>query len=153
MTDFVLLRHSLSWAGTNTSFLVCSFCFLCCCFYGCKPCRALLSFGMLLGTKCSFPASSTTGLRLFPLISNIVPLLLPLQEAFLLALRSSCFSFSCFSSGWLLCDAFSQMVYFWDKTYSILHENLSYTAFQILNLATPGLADPETQLGLWQVLK
>lgn len=153
MADFVLLGHSLSWAGTNTSFLVCSSCFLCCCFYGCNPCRALLTFGKLMGTKCSFPASSTTGLRLFPPTQNTVLLLLPLHWVFLLPLRSSCFRFSGFSSGWLLCDAFSQTAHFWDKMYSILHENLSWTAFQILSLATPGLANPETQLGLWQVLK
>lgn len=89
MTAFVMLGHSLSWAGLTQASWSPAHASFCRCYYGCNTCRALLTFGMLLGTQCSFPASPTTGLRLLPLAQNTVPLLLPLQQSFPLALRKN----------------------------------------------------------------
>lgn len=53
---------TLSWADANTSSGPpghASFC-------GCDSSRALLAYGILLRTKYSFPASSTTGLKALP---------------------------------------------------------------------------------------
>lgn len=74
--------NNLSWASANTGFSPPAAAYFWGCLCGWDPCRVLLTFRMLLGSKCGFPASTTTGPKASCSCTEHSPLITPFAVIF-----------------------------------------------------------------------